>query len=368
MTRPATSSHRVLIVLPNWLGDVVMATPLLELLHRARGPGGEQLELVVCVRRRWAPLVARDPRISRVITYQRRGRHTGLRGLVRLSGAWRKSGAQAVLLCPPSLRVALIAVLAGVPERIGFAVGGRRPLLTRALPAVRPRGRLHHVDELRQLGTAWLEGAGWTPPAEIPTAPGLPGLDVVSPALLGAGPPLWILAPGATYGPAKTWPVARAAEFVALAVRKRGVRVGVVGDTTTASFAAALRDHLGGVPWRRELPGPAAAIDLVGGTTLMDLAALLKASQAFVGNDSGVMHLAAALGVPTLGLFGSSSIAWTAPRGPGARALAAAGFPCQPCFRKTCNQRVFCLDTLGGEQVLAALDTLRGDRSAQEDR
>ena len=75
-------------------------------------------------------------------------------------------------------------------------------------------------------------------------------------------------------------------------------------------------------------------------------------------HDSGVMHLAAALGVPTLGLFGSNSAEWTAPRGRVARALTASGFTCQPCFRRTCNRAVFCLDTLTGLEVYGALRRL----------
>ncbi len=366
MSRERRATTRVLLVLPNWLGDVIMAMPLLELLSAARGPQGQRLEVVACARRRWAPLVSHDDRLHRLVTYQRSGRHAGWRGLIRLAGVWRATGADAVILCPPSLRVALTAVLAGIPRRVGYAVGGRRPLLTLPLPAIRPRGSLHHADELARLGKAFLETLGWETPATAGQAPALPGLDPVPPTPLGDGPPLWLLAPGATYGPAKTWPVARAAEFVTQAVRQRGVRVGVVGDTATARFTAQLRGLTGQLPWRRELPGPAGVVDLVGGTTLVDLAGLLRASEAFLGNDSGVMHLAAALGVPTLGLFGSSSIAWTAPRGPRARGLAAAGFPCQPCFRKTCNQKVFCLDTLSGDDVMAALDRLREDAGGED--
>jgi heptosyltransferase-2 len=368
MIRRSTSVSRVLVVLPNWLGDVVMAMPLLALLDGARSPAGESLEIVACVRRRWAPLLARDPRLTRVITYHRGGRHSGLRGLVRLAARWRATRSDAVLLCPPSLRVAATAVVAGIGRRVGYAVGGRRPLLSLALPGVRPRGRVHHADELRRLGLAFLETLGWPAPEHANGVPSLPGLDPIAPTVLGAGPPVWVLAPGATYGPAKTWPVARAAEFVAEAIHARSVRVAIVGDTTTAEFTAALRRQLADVPWRRELPGPAGVVDLVGGTTLVDLAALLKSSEAFLGNDSGVMHLSAALGVPTLGLFGSSSVEWTGPRGPRARALTAKGFACQPCFRRTCNQKVFCLDTLAAPRVLEVLDTLRDGAPAPGER
>lgn len=358
MNSSATQVRRVLVVLPNWLGDLIMATPLLDLLGQSGVGAAWPLEVVAVVRRRWAPLLTRDPRIRTIIPYQRTGRHAGWRGVARLARAWRQAQADAVVLCPPSLRMALVARLAGIPRRVGYATGGRSPLLTLALPQTRPRGRLHHSEEFRRLGLALLETLGLRPVGDAADLPTLPGLASLAPTPLAAEPPLWVLAPGATYGPAKTWPAQRAAEFLTFAVREEGVRVAIVGDTATTAFASELRGLTGDLHWRRELDGPAAVVDLVGGTTLVDLAALLKSTQAFLGNDSGVMHLAAALGVPTLGLFGSSSAAWTAPRGPRARALTASGFTCQPCFRKTCNRAVFCLDTLTGLEVYGTLKAL----------
>jgi heptosyltransferase-2 len=113
-----------------------------------------------------------------------------------------------------------------------------------------------------------------------------------------------------------------------------------------------------GVAWRHEPAGGPGVVDLVGRTDLREAAALLRAGEVFVGNDSGLMHLAAALGRPTVGLFGSSSPHWTAPRGPWVRVLAAAGFPCRPCFRKTCNQPRFCLDTIAAAEVVDAANAL----------
>ncbi len=357
MRTPAGQAYRVLVVLPNWLGDLVMACPLLELLHRARDHAGRPLAVLACVRRRWAPLLTRDPRLAGLIPYERTGRHAGPWGIVGLAAAWRRAAPAAVVICPPSLRMGLAGKLARIPLSVGERRDGRRLLLSRSVAPLE-RGSVHHSEELRRLGREFLAAAGLTVPADADTLPRLPGLQPLPATPLGAGPPLWLVAPGATFGPAKAWPARRLAEFLDLAVRVRQQRVALVGDTTTATAASELRRLTPQLAWRRDLPGEAAVIDLVGATTLIDLASLLKSAQAFVGNDSGVMHLAAALAVPTLGLFGSSSVAWTGPRGPRARALAASGFACQPCFRKTCNQPRFCLDTLTGQEVLRALDEL----------
>jgi heptosyltransferase-2 len=358
MSRSGRQRDRVLVVLPNWLGDLIMAMPMLDLLHRARDRAGRQLTLIASVRRRWAPLLSRDPRLAGLISYERTGSHAGLRGSGRLAAAWRRVDADAVVICPPSLRMAALAWLARIPCRVGERRDARRLLLTLPLAPVQPRGSLHYSDEMRRLGSALLEVLGCPAPAGTDAAPRLPGLANLTPAALGAGPPLWILAPGATFGPAKSWPVARMADFLRLAIQTENVRVAVVGDASATTCVDALRRQANDLPWRRETRGPAGVVDLVGCTTLIDLAALMRSAAAFVGNDSGTMHLAAALGVPTLGLFGSSSADWTGPLGRQARAITASGFSCQPCFRKTCNRAVFCLETLTGLEVLGELKKL----------
>jgi heptosyltransferase-2 len=162
-----------------------------------------------------------------------------------------------------------------------------------------------------------------------------------------------VLATTATYGAAKGWPAARAAEFLRAAVAREGRRVILLGDGAAREATDQLR-ALGDLPWRREAAGGEGVVDLVGRTDLLAAAGWLRAAAVCVSIDSGLMHLAAALGTPTLGLFGSTSAAWTGPRGERTATLAAAGFPCQPCFRRRCNQEVFCMDSLSGEDVARA--------------
>ncbi len=165
------------------------------------------------------------------------------------------------------------------------------------------------------------------------------------------------MAPGTTYGQAKTWPAHHVSRFLDLAVQEKGVRIILLGDKQTSTFVESIR-ALSKVPWRSNFSGEGGIIDMTGQTDLMQVVAILKSSSAFVGNDSGLMHLAAALGVPTVGLFGSSNPNWTAPLGKKTKALAVSGFPCRPCYRKTCNQTEFCLEKLSAEEVLSALTEL----------
>jgi heptosyltransferase-2 len=158
------------------------------------------------------------------------------------------------------------------------------------------------------------------------------------------------LAPGALYGATKRWP---AASFVALARHlrdQRGWSAVIVG---------------GGSPAEVQLAGEVASacdgVSTAGATDLPTLAALLAGAAAFVGNDSGPMHLAAALGVATLGVFGSTSPAWTGPRGP--RAATCGPFPvdCSPCFARSCPIGIPCLNDLTAQTVIDRLELLLGD-------
>jgi len=362
-TEAAAGPLRLLVAAPNWLGDVVMTSPLLDVLADARDAAERPPQIVLAIRRRWSRLYADDPRVSEIIPVARSGRHGGLSGLWRLGRDWRQTRCTGVVLGPPSLRSGLAARLAGVRHRVGYRSDGRGFLLTLGLPRA-PRGERHHADELAELGRALAAATGLRPGPRPAARVILPGC-VSIPARTTAGPAVWIFAPGATYGEAKVWPLRHAAGFVERAVRDAGRRVVVLGDAQAGQAAADLARE-SGVPHRHELAGEAGIVDLAGRTDLAEAVAVLKTAEAFVGNDSGLMHLAAALGVPTVGVFGSSNPDWTAPRGPWTTTVAAEGFPCRPCYRRRCDQPVFCLDEVPASQVLTALNGLLERRRAAE--
>ncbi|MCP4571987.1 MAG: lipopolysaccharide heptosyltransferase II [bacterium] len=361
-TDPAAAAVRLLVAAPNWLGDAVMTSPLLDLLAGARDHRDRPPTVILAIRRRWAPLFKDDPRVAEILPMARTGRHRGVAGLWRLAADWRRARCAGVVLGPPSLRMGLVARLAGLRHRAGYRTDGRGVLLNHGL-AVPRRGEWHHADELTELGRTLLAAVDLSVPG-MPLVPDiLPGCAQVAP-FLAAGPPVWILAPGATYGEAKVWPLGPAAAFVAEAVRTAGRRVVVLGD---AQAAAVTRDltRESGVPCREEMAGGAGLVDLAGKTNLMEAVSFLKGAEAFVGNDSGLMHLAGALGVPTVGIFGSSNPDWTAPRGPRTAVVAADGFPCRPCYLRRCDQPVFCLDQVPASRVMSILMDLL-DRPPKE--
>lgn len=364
------SPYRLLVLAPNWLGDVVMHTCLLSLLHDQRpqvaAAVGRPVAIHLGVKRAWAELFRDDPRVDELMILDRDPRRPGPWWTWRLTSLLRQGGFDAIILGPPSLRVALAAWLALIPSRCGYRSDGRSLFLNPGV-APEPRGRLHYSQEMINLGYLWLESLGLNAESsragDWPVA--LPGCDRLEPADLGIGPRVWAVAPGTTYGEAKTWPASHLGDFIELALRKAGVRVVLLGDSAAQEFAQGIRSRFASV-WSEDPQDGGFLLDMTGRTDLLGAAAILKTSAAFIGNDSGLMHLAAALGRPTIGVFGSSNPDWTAPQGPRARPVVPAGFSCRPCYRRTCNQPEFCLDTVTAEQVFAAVSELVGDARALE--
>jgi heptosyltransferase-2 len=311
---------RVLIRLPNWLGDALMARPLLHAVRaglphaRIEATGPPALLQLLERERFWDDSAAWPPPAAF-------GHHADL-----------------ALILPPSFSSAWHAWRSGARRRIGFAGDHRRVLLTEAWRRP-PRGDRHLSDEYRALGASL-----GLPSVLVPAlAPVETERDHAQSLLerTGGVPPAWVvLGPGAVYGPAKRWPAER---FAALADR-----LVTRGATPLVCGGADDRDTARDVIARMRTPG--AARMLAGETTLPVQLALCSGARATVSNDSGLAHLAAATGAPTVVVFGSTSSAWTAPLGPGTRVVQHAPV-CAPCFRRTCVIGYRCLEAVTVEEV-----------------
>ncbi len=347
---------RILVLAPNWLGDVVMATPMLNLLRSSVfGARAGRARLALAVRRRWSPLFSRDPRLDELLMVERTGRHSGVRGLVRLASDLHGMNAGGIVLGPPSWRAGAAAWLARIPQRVGYRTDARGMFLNAGLDFP-GRGRGHFSRQLLALGEELVRRLGGRPGSqeEALAAPMLPGLVPEDPPGLKEGPPVWVMGVGTTYGNAKMWPRSRTEEFLTAAVDRFHVRIVLLGDGRSFGRRPGEAAGVPLPPVRGDLAGGPGIVDMIGRTTLPQVAGILGGARVFVGNDSGLMHLAAALGTPTVGIFGSSDPHWTAPLGPWTQVVAPEGFPCSPCFRPTCNQPRFCLDALTADRVLSA--------------
>lgn len=317
-----------------------MATPMLALLRRAFS---EDL-ITIGIRSYVAGLLERCPFADELVSWERRG---GARGAAAELRSHRPEGGwDAAFVLPPSLSSAIVARLSGARRRIGYGGGLRRLLLT-DVPA-REAGRDVHLSESYARLVEAL-GAGSLP---------LPAPSIVPPydwrertGRLGLGGGRYaVLAAGASYGPAKMWPANSYAALARMILGEGFERIVLVGSSAERDGLDLIARQAG-----------AGVVNLAGEIDVADLTAVLRGAAAVVGNDSGPVHIAAATGVPTIALFGSTSPAWTAPRGPRA-SVVSTGAECSPCFRRECPEgTVRCLSELAPGTVLEAVrETIRG--------
>ncbi len=331
------SGQRTLVVVPNWVGDTVMAIPALEALAAS----GHTV-LALC-RPHLEPLLVLSPAVSRVVRRCAADRET-IREIARC-------GAEAAVLLPNSFRSAWLVHRAGVKRSWGYRGDFRRALLATAVP--RPNrpggaGKRHQVSDYDALLVAMgLAGVGTRTPR---LAPGEELRAGAAEALQGAGVdpsqrPLIGLFAGAEFGPSKRWPARRFSELARrLAALEPEPRVLIVAGPGEEALAAESIAAEGGTGVA--VLGP----DL----DLAELSALLQKLDLLVTNDSGPMHLAAAVGTRCVALFGPTDPRRTAPLGEGHRVLWT-GRWCSPCFRRRCpllHQR--CLQEVSVEEVVAA--------------
>lgn len=328
----------VIVRLPNWLGDTVMAVPVLRAL-RSGWPGAR-----VGLAGPWASLLAGQGLADLLVTYPR-----SWSGRLRTADAVRAFAPDTALLLPNSLEAALAAGYWRARRRIGFAAGGRTWLLTEAVAL--PSPRLHQVDEYLLLVEALGIPAGarqphLSPPDEDAEARATVRalLQEVGAATTSGGRPRIGVHLGAAFGPSKLWPPDRIAEFCRVIRADGGVPV-LLGAPEDRTLAAAI-------------VGAAPVASLVGRDHPALLPAVLAEMDAVVCGDTGIGHLAAALGTPVVTLFGPTDPKRTAPRGRGE--VLSHPTPCSPCFYRACPIDHPCLASITGAEVAARVRRLLG--------
>ncbi|MFN7086087.1 MAG: lipopolysaccharide heptosyltransferase II [Burkholderiales bacterium] len=331
--------RRILVVAPSWVGDTVLAQPLFALLNR-RHPG---LALDVLAPHWTLPLLARMPEVRRALPNPFGHGELKLAERRRLGMRLASEGYDQAIVLPNSFKSALVPFFAGIPLRTGYVgelrwglLNDARRLDARALPLM--------VERFAALGVA----AGEPLPRPLPAAhlktDENSQLALQRKLALKTSRPVVALCPGAEYGPAKRWPQQYFAEL-ARHLGSRGCSVWLIGSARDAALGAAIAELSGG-----------ACINLCGRTTLDEAIDLLALARLVISNDSGLMHVAAALTRPLIALYGSSSPAFTPPLS-AAAAILKLDLPCSPCFERECPLGHFnCMMQLTPERVLEAVD------------
>ena len=328
---------KALIVAPSWIGDTIMAQPMFARLH-ARFPG---LQLDALAPRWVAPVLQRMGEISEIVDSPFGHGQLSLKPRWRLARELAARNYDAVYVLPNSLKSALVPFMAGIPRRIGFIgesryglINVRHTLDKAALPLM--------VERFAQLAEA--PGAALPKPIFYPKIRSTAADQLKTLTELGLERPARIVAfcPGAECGPAKRWP---AAHFASLAksLAERGYAIWLFGSP---------KDHAVAEEISQLAPG--LCRNLCGATSLGQAVDLLAMTDLVVCNDSGLMHVAAALDRPLVTLYGSSSPGFTPPLSDQADILSL-NLDCSPCYKRECPLgHLDCLNKLTPERALAA--------------
>lgn len=334
--------NKILVVGPAWVGDMVMAQSLFKVLKRDE-PGAE----ITVLAPPWSmPILARMPEVGGTVCLPVSHGQLGLRVRRKLGRALRRSNFHRAIVLPGSFKSALVPWFAKIPVRTGYLGEQRwgllndiRPLDRQALP----------VNAQRFVALGLPKSA--PPSAHIPHPALVVERDLVSQTAARFGlevdsPTTRILAlcPGAEYGPAKRWPAEYFAEVAEVQLR-RGWQVWLFGSHNDQAIC----QRINRICRQR-------CADLSGRTTLGEAIDLMSLARCAVTNDSGLMHVAAAIGCRVIAIYGSSSDVFTPPLSDNCERLTLR-LPCSPCFQRECPLgHLDCLRQLRPERVLSVLD------------
>ncbi len=338
--------QKILVRSTNWIGDAVMTTPAVRTI-RENFPESEITMLV----HPWVSDVFRySPRVDRLLLYDKKGRHKGIQGMLQLAGELRRETFDCVILLQNAFEAALITLAAGIPVRGGYTTDGRGLLLTHGVQKINELNKKHEVNYYQRI----MLGLGFkTAPNELELF--IPGDQVENArrrleALTGKAKgsfPLIGFNPGAAFGPAKRWPADKFAELAVLLSSQTDARILLFGSPADKETAAAIIRGAGAASSR--------IIDLTGATTLIEAMALIGECDVFVTNDSGPMHVAAALRTPLVAIFGSTDHIATGPFSDNAMVIRKP-LACSPCKKSQCPEKHFrCMKLITADEVAAAV-------------
>ena len=338
---PLPENAKLLVRLPNWLGDIILCTPALAALKKAR----PAWELTALVKPGLKDVVRTLPGIANVEVI----RGTTLQAVRRQATDLKQARFDAAIIFPKGFREALLARLAGIPVRCGLDTDRRSFLLTHPVPFTKEDWHLHHARQfakvLSPFGVAIADEPLSFPLTEEDEAL---AANILSEAGL-LGKPFAVFHIGASKPP-RAWHPERFGEVGQAVLERQGLTPVLMGGPGDAGAHGRFREVC------------PKAVDLAGKTSLRSMAAIVSRAALFVGNDSGPMHVAAAVGVPVVAIFGPGAPHKTEPYLPAARfRVIYAALPCSPCrqsFWKDCRPSVAgkppCLEAVHTEAVASA--------------
>lgn len=342
----ALNPGKILVRATNWVGDGVMSLPALEAL-RERFPSAE----IVLVVKPWvAQLYDRHPAVSRYLVYDPAKEHHGPRGFLKFVEQIRAEHFDMAILFQNAFHAAWMAWWARIPVRIGYNLEGRGSLLTDSIPVPSPALYGHQSNYYLHLlfRAGLLEGLSPVDRIRLNIQQGEKNWAARQIKDLGLGGPRFLvgLTPGAAFGPAKRWLLERYADLADRLIGALNADVLIFGSETERQLAEDIAQMMEHTP-----------TILAGATNLRQLMALLAQCRLVITNDSGSMHLAAALGLPVVAIFGSTDENATGPVSPLARVVKHP-VECSPCGLRECPIDFRCMNAVSVDRVYRTSLTL----------
>ena len=328
--------RRILVRATNWVGDVVMCMPALDAL-RVNFP---ESHIAVLVRPWVAALFEEHPGVDQIVPYTRgRGFPKDLVEMLRVIRLIRSLKFDLAVLFQNAFEAALLAYLGGVPRRVGYNTDGRRVLLSHAVIRNDEILKKHQVEYY----LAILRAMGWEAPTKDPHLHvGEKAADAIGALLSSHGVHEEDFLVGL-----KRWPVERFAAVGDRSCERWGAKVVLIGSDQDSETCLDLSRAM-----------KSGGLNLCGKTSLGEAMALIQKCRIFVSNDSGLMHVAAALGVPTVAIFGSTNPVATGPRGR-RTSIVRHDIDCSPCLKPECRIGYRCLLSVEVDEVWEVMEKLK---------
>ncbi|MFH1077152.1 MAG: lipopolysaccharide heptosyltransferase II [Pseudomonadota bacterium] len=334
--------RRILLRSPNWVGDAILATPAIRAI-RKYFPDSE----ISILAKPWvAPVFEQSPHVDHVLIYDASGIHKGLKGRLRLIRQIKREGFDLAVLFQNAFEAALIAFLGRIPIRIGYDTDGRGLLLTHRAKAVRGtkfKG-VHEIYYYLGIITPFgipEDGAHLT--LNLDKEADYRGDKLLEKFGFNAKDKIVGISPGATYGSAKRWFAERFGALADKIYDCYGSSILIFGAPGESDIAEETK---------KAMHTP--AVNLCGKTSLCEAMALIRRCCLFITNDSGLMHIASALDVPLIAIFGPTNSKTTGPVGAKSRIVQVA-VECSPCLKPECPTDHRCMKDITVDMVFDAL-------------
>jgi len=335
---------RILIIEPNWLGDILFTTPSIYAIKKARPDS-----YITCLAMpRCTPLLEQNPDIDEIITFDQFEERKSIRnfiGRIELISFLKQKKFNTAFLFHRSMSRAVLCLFAGIPERIGYATKKRFVFLTHKVP--QPKKTIHRVDHyLNIIKYAGIEADTKDYQLTLTSSEKEDARSILKNNGLFADEEYFVINPGGNWLP-KRWPKKYFSELISAISKRYNIKVVVTGSGKDIDLGSEII-KLSGVD----------AVNLCGKTSLRELAAVLAQAKAVVANDSGPMHIAVSQKTPTVAIFGPTDPNITGPYGRAPYVVLKKDVGCAiPCYDQACTDYK-CMEAVAVDDVMTAIDKL----------